>query len=195
MENNGKTVKCNACVHCWCFFPIFSIGMKAQTGKYKIKFKIDEIFTGMPNLNIIGIISQHSKNNQTIRTDMYNNMYNSTLRWDRELHDYIGWGSDGWKEHLHGVYCGCSWDENSCKNNIFRKNSFVYCNNNGNYKRGLPCWRQGDILVLEYNSDLSILSFSKGNDNGKLNADIKHLPKELTFYWFVGHHWDQMSLT
>ena len=43
--------------------------------------------------------------------------------------------------------------------------------------------------------DLSILSFCKENDNGKLDACIKNLPKDETFYWFVGHYYGELSLT
>ena len=36
-------------------------------------------------------------------------------------------------KHLpNGLYCG--YDDNSRENNIFRKNKFVYCSNNENYK-------------------------------------------------------------
>ena len=53
----------------------------------------------------------------------------------------------------------------------------------------------GDIIVLQYDSDKSILSFSKENDNGDLNSCIKNLPKNKTFYWFVGHCFGKMCLT
>ena len=55
--------------------------------------------------------------------------------------------------------------------------------------------KQGDIVVLVYDSDLSILYFSKENDGGKLDSYIKNLPNNLTFYWFVGHWSAKMSLT
>ena len=37
----------------------------------------------------------------------------------------------------------------------------------------IPTWKTNDITVLEYNSDLSILSFSKENDGGKLIECIR----------------------
>ena len=49
IENYGKTVTCNCysdgewLLNCHCFFATFSFGMKPQSGKYKIKFKIDRI--------------------------------------------------------------------------------------------------------------------------------------------------------
>ena len=50
----------------------------------------------------------------------------------------------------------------------------------------MPNINDSDTIVLEYNSDKAILYFSKENDNGLLDAYIKNLPKDLTFYWFVG---------
>ena len=46
IEIDGKRLKCNSMhVHfCHCFFVSFSFGMKPQSGKYKIKFKIDAIY-------------------------------------------------------------------------------------------------------------------------------------------------------
>ena len=55
--------------------------------------------------------------------------------------------------------------------------------------------KTGDIVVLEYDSNLSVLSFSKENDKGNLNSCIKHLPKNKIFYWFVGHYKGKMCLT
>ena len=53
----------------------------------------------------------------------------------------------------------------------------------------------GDIIILAYDSYKGILSFFKENDNGKLNAQIGNLPKENTFYWFVGHNLGKMCLS
>ena len=78
--------------------------------------------------------------------------------------------------------------------NIFVKCNFVYHSNNENYKNRLPPLTKGDIIVLQYDSDLSILSFSKENDNGKLDSSIKNLPKNETFCWFVGHSDGPMCL-
>ena len=94
----------------------------------------------------------------------------------------------------NGLYCG--YDHSSIKNNIFCKNSFIYGSNNDNYKEGLPGWQGNDIIILQYDSNLSILSFSKQNDNDKLDSYIKNLPKHVAFYWFVGQaRWEKMSLT
>ena len=94
------------------------------------------------------------------------------------------------------MYCGSpGLIDNSRKNNIFRKNKFVYKSINENFQYRLPRINNGDIIVLQYDSDKGILSFSKDNDNGKLDSCISNLPKDLTFYWFVGHFCGQMSLT
>ena len=77
---------------------------------------------------------------------------------------------------------------------FFSQNCFVYQSNNENYKNRLPGWQQDDIIILQYDTDLSILSFSKENDSGKLDACIKYLPKNEMFYWFVGHSFGRMRL-
>ena len=57
IENNGKTIKCYSNHLCACFYCSFSFGMKPNSGKYKIKFKINQI-EGYYFANIIGIISE-----------------------------------------------------------------------------------------------------------------------------------------
>ena len=64
-----------------------------------------------------------------------------------------------------------------------------------NYKDRLPGFESGDIIQLSYDSNNGILSFFKENDNDKLNAQISNLPKENTYYWFVGRCWGKMSLS
>ena len=192
-------MKCNAtcsengCINCCCFYSIFSFGMKPQSGKHKIKFKINQMFCGSW-ANAIGIIGDSSKNNEKIR----NNTIENNCLWDSDLYSYIGWSSsqNGYvnKTYLpNGLYCG--YRKSGVENNIFRKNNFIYCSNNENYKENLPLYKNGDIVVLEYDSNLSILHFSKENDNGKLNSCIKNLPKNETFCWFVGHFSGKMCLT
>ena len=77
IENNGKTLKCNN-GYCHCFFSLFSFGMKPQSGKYKIKFKINEI-SNRYFANIIGIITQNGKNkiNEQIKSNTNNNNNNN----------------------------------------------------------------------------------------------------------------------
>ena len=123
---------------------------------------------------------------------------NYVWHWDDEFYDYIGWNAtDSTKTHNsilpNGLYCG--WDNHSRQNNIFRKNNFIYSSNNKNYKEKLPGIQTNDIIILQYDSNMSTLSFSKENDNGKLDSYIKNLPNGLTFYWFVGHFVGQMCLT
>ena len=181
IENDGKILKCNRQYNtCYCLFTMFSIAMKPQSGNYKIKFKINEInndnFGG-----IVGIISSNCKNNDLIKkvlitNDKYNNRNQLNYRWYNQLSSFIGW---------------CGFDNN----NIFLQNKFIYVSNNENYKQRLPKFTTGDTIVLQYNSDLEILSFSKENDNGKLDSYIKNLPNDQTFHWFVGHFVGKMCLT
>ena len=193
IENNGKKLVCNHnswFTFCTCFFISYSFGMKPQSGKYKIKIKIDKI-DDLYRANMIGIISQHSKNNMIIKNNQNNY---KILEWWNQLDDYIGWGAHcGRGKLLHGLVCGNN--QLSCTNNIFRQNKFVYKSNNDNYKDKLPGIETGDIVILSYDSNNQILSFCKENDNGKLNAQISNLPKENTYYWFVGHMSGKMCLS
>ena len=166
--------------------------MKPRSGKYEIKIKIDEI-CGYSS-NIVGIVSQHSKNNIIIKHNGNNNR--KTLKWHHLLYDYIGWSARGNKDNTYlpnGLCCGNN--ESSRTNNIFRRNSFMYKSNNENYQTRLPPIKTGDIMILTYDSNNGILSFTKENDNSKLNAQIYNLPKGNTFYWFVGHIRGKMSLS
>ena len=193
IENNGKTAKCNYNINgiCDCFFSIFSIAMKPQSGTYKIKFKINEIDNNDYG-SIIGIISSNCKNNKKIQNDKnnINTFNNKSFSWYEEFNAFIGWCACDENDALlpSGLYCGLY-------ENIFHTNNWIYCSNNENYKQRLPGFYNNDIIVLQYNSYLSILSFSKENDNNKLDSYIKNLPKNETFYWFVGHSERKMHLT
>ena len=189
IENNGKTLKCNCrnIYNCWCFYSTFSCNMKPQSGKHKIKFKINKIYNHNYG-NIIGIISNNFKINENIMKK------DNNFKWE-DLCDYIGWSASDYDNNQrlpNGLYCG---PDKVMKNNIFHKNNFIYVSNNENYKKRLPLYKNGDTVVLEYDSDLSILYFSKENDNGELDACIKNLPKNETFCWFVGQCCGNMCLT
>ena len=224
IENNGKTIKCDCSGFCYCFYAIFSICMKPKSGKYKIKFKIDKMNNSLFG-NIIGIVSSNCKNNKKLKinedintnsntnnnnnnnnnnsndnnTNNNDNNKNSKKRkceWDNELDDYIGCSGNSQPNDTflpNGLYCG--YDIKSRKSNIFRENKFIYKSNNENYKESLTNINQGDILVLQYDSHLAKLSFSKENDGGTLDAYITNLPKDLTFHWLVGHGFGQLSVT
>ena len=195
IESNGKKLVCNCDGYCRCFFVSYSFGMKPQSGKYKIKIKINNINNGW-YANIIGIISQHSKNNKIIKNNQ--NYDFKTLRWWNQLDDYIGWSACGAKNDEllpNGLYCGSSQNESSIKNNIIRRNNFLYSSNNKYYPNDLPRIESGDIIQLSYDSNNGILSFNKENDNGKLNAQISNLPKENTYFWFVGQARGKMCLS
>ena len=181
IEKNGKCIKCHRDGTgglCFCCCVIYNFGMKPNCGIYKIKIKIDTICGGIGGLgNIIGIVSQ--------KIDGRN--------WFTSAENvYIGWGASHQSSSIipYGLLCG-----SHNKNNIFLKNKFSYVSNNNNYKERLPCLASGDIVVLSYASNSRILSFSKENDNGKLNACIKNLPSNTVFYWFVGHAIGKMSMT
>ena len=183
----------------FCFYGAFSFNydMKPNSGSYKIKFEVNKICKSWAN--IIGIISQTGKNDANKKTikrriegsDIDHNYYDN---WFCKFSDYIGWStSRDINKHLpNGLFCG--FDKN-LKTNIFRNNNFGYCSNNNHYPTRLPEIENGDIIILEYDSDLAILTFSKETDNGKLNSSIKNLPKENTYYWFIGHEMGKLSLT
>ena len=192
IDSNGKKLFCNCSYEaCRCFFCSYSFGMKPQSGKYDIKIKCDYIHNDWGNM--IGIVSQHSKNNKITQNSTNNDNDNYRLSWYNQLNDYIGWSAsddktDKWLPN--GLYCGAN--DTSIENNIFRKNNFVYKSNNENYKQRLPEIEKGDIIHLSYDSNNGILSFSKENDNGKLDAQISNLPTINTYYWFVAHYYDEM---
>ena len=168
--------------------------MKPKSGNYKIKFKINQIDNNYW-ANIIGIITETGKNNINIGNND-KNIKDSMWWWCNKLYNYIGWtacGHEYGKSLPNGLFGGLNDD--SIKNNIFRKNKFIYHSNNENYKNRLPRLENGNIIVLEYNSDLAILSFSKENDNGKLDSYIENLPTDETFYWFVGHFLGKLSVS
>ena len=193
IENYGKTVKCysNNNSPCDCFYTINKIAMKPMSGIYKIEIEINTIDI-KPSGNMLGITCE-KYNNHHNQIKMKNEKNNYT--WWMESSNYIGWSAcDRQDDNClpNGLLCGGN-DEN-IENNIFRKNNFIYKSNNDNYEERLPGWCKDDILSLEYNSDLNQLSFSKLNDN-KLNSQISNLPKDKTFYWFVGHYDGDMLLT
>ena len=197
IKNNGKTLVCNCGDDgCNCFYISYSFGMKPQSGIFKIKIKINNIYNTYAN--VIGIISQHSKNNEIIKNNQnnQNNDNDKTLYWYNHLYDYIGWSTCGSNNDTHlpnGLLCG--WNGSTIQNNVFRRNNFVYQSNNENYKNRLPPINSGDIIELSYDSNNGILLFCKENDNGKLNAQIYNLPTDNTYYWFVGHYLGKLCLS
>ena len=224
IENNGKKVVCNHNSGYWpcnCFFCCYSFGMKPQTGKYKIRFKINAVDNNYCG-NVIGIVSHNSKTNSIMENfSQHKNSNNTlarlltknTLSWGSQLNDYIGWsanGSNSDKKLVNGLYCGHGLlaDKTPTRQNIFRLNNFIYKSQNENYKKRLPRLEKGDIIQLSYDSDNAILSFSKEkqntssvlsffaqHDGGNLDAQISNLPKMNTYYWFVGHEHGKMSVS
>ena len=202
IENNGKTLKCNCSgsygqySRCYCFFCSYSFGMKPNSGKYQIKIQINRIDNDRSGLNIIGIISQNYKNNEKISEKL--NKENTNVYWQNEFYDYIGWSSRNKHTEDHGYLPNgllCGWHDNSLRNNIFRSKKFIYKSNNEYNKHKLDTIRNGDIIILSYDSDEGVLSFGKENDNGQQDSQISNLPKTNTFYWFVGHSSGKLSLT
>ena len=192
-SRHGKSVKCNwkddyQC--CRCFCTMSNNGMKPNSGIYSIKMKINKIDNRWNRGNIIGITSEKYDNNHK-KINYYANYYN----WFDQSNNYIGWSACDKQDDIelpNGLYCG--FGDNGRKNNIFRKNNFVYQSKNGNYKTRLPGFKDGDILVLSYDSVLNQLSFFKETDDGKLNSFIENLPKNMIFYWFVAH-WDKNPIS
>ena len=182
--NNGKTIKCNHSTdNCFCFY-LISFGMNPNCGIYTIKFKINDINNiGQPNA--IGITCNKYPTEKSSK-GFYNYWFYS--------HDYIAWsGYNAHSETLpNGLLCGMS--QKFQKNNIFIKSNVKYQSNNWYYRNRLPSIKSGDTIILQYNSNKNILSFFKLNDDA-LNSYIYDLPKNTTFYWFVGHYWDTMGIT
>ena len=184
--DNGKTFHCKYNGRgCSCFCRV-SFGMKPNSGTYKIKFKINNIYNKC-TVNAIGITcNTHKTNNSKSRYDDY--WYCS--------HDYIAWSS--WdnngkssKNVPSGLICGYSDDYQS--HNIFVLSNFKYMSNNNSYLQVLPFIKTGDVIEMFYDSNNNELSFSKSND-ALLNSKIVNLPKDKTFYWIVGHEYQQMSV-
>ena len=122
IQNGGKTIKCNySYTLCYCCYSAFSFGMKPQSGKYNIKFKINKI-SNLAWPNIVGITSENCENFDKTASMTNNN----TWQWFDQLFDYIGWSSSGDVNNQllpNGLYCGDN--DYSRKNNIFRNNNFV----------------------------------------------------------------------
>ena len=183
--DNGKTFQCKYDRGCYCFSRV-SFGMKPNSGKHKIKFKINKI-NNEDDGNAIGI---------TCNTRPTNNSQHEDNCWFFS-HDYIAWSS--WdnegiddKNVPNGLICG-RYDEYQ-SHNIFVLSKFKYMSNNNSYLKRLPFLKSGDIIELEYDSNNNRLSFFKSND-ALLNSQIINLPKDKTFYWIVGHCYEQMSVT
>ena len=187
IKNNGKTIGCcfnSNYVGCNCFFRI-NTPMGINSGVYRIKFYINSIKNDY--CNIIGITCNTNDKNNCQHSKLPNCWYYS--------HDYIGWSSFGQKDPYlpNGLLCG--YDDPFHNDNIFIKKEFKYQSNNPNhYLHRLPRLRPNDIVILTYDSDNGILWFGKENDD-KLDAFIKKLPRNQTFYWMVGHHYKPFAIT
>ena len=182
--DDGKTIKCSEHLNCPCFYRV-SFAMIPNSGIYSIKIKIDHVGKD-DSRNAIGITCNTHETNNSLKEE---NWYLSD--------DYIAWTA--WnnpynnKDKLkHGLLCG--YDKYLQVTNIFIQSKFVYKSNNEYYTTALPYIRTGDTVILQYDSNKNSLSFFKTNDK-KLNAQITNLPKDKTFYWFIGHCFRVMSMT
>ena len=61
--------------------------MKPQSGKHRIKFKINKINNTGSRANIVGIVSEKCKQIKNRNID------NFRWYWDDQLFDYIGWSA------------------------------------------------------------------------------------------------------
>ena len=189
INESGKTLECEWSNVCDCFYRV-NHAMTPKSGIYKIKMKIDEIYTNS-RLNVIGITCNVHPTNNSQHVNK-NRWYCST--------DYIGWSCNSrWDRQdkllRHGLLCG--FDEKCQKNNIFLQSGFEYHSNNNNYVERLPGFQRGDIILLKYDSNGSALYFSKCNHDNvdTLDSYICNLPKNQTFYWFVGHNYSYTKVT
>ena len=196
IDNSRRRIKCSHDICCYCFSSISSIGMNCNSGIYKIKLRIDKIDNNYSG-NIIGITSKRFSFGGM---SLFNN---GSYKWPKDCANCIGWSASNLKadaELPNGVYCRAG--------NIFRRGQlmFQYKSRNGKHSKRLPGYGSGDIIVLTYNSDLGQLSFGLfkkkfglfGGGNEKvssLDSYIYNLPRNLTFYWFFGHHTGPMGVT
>ena len=207
---NGKHIECNPQYgSCHCFSTITKHGMVCNSGIYTIKLKIDKINNDRGYGNMIGLTSDNFKNGGSESIDL-GTYANGKYDWRTQSLNWIGWSACGLEndERLpNGLYCGSG--DTGRTSNIFRVNKFKYKSRNGKYCQRLPVYKSGDIVVLIYNSDLGQLSFqlftkkeksnnNNNNDNEKvstLDSYIYNLPRDLTFYWFIGHQWERIGMT
>ena len=92
IKNNGQALTCNYedgwDDECGCFFCSYSFPMKPNSGKYKIKFRINDVENNSNRANMIGVVSHKSKPNKIVANGNNNRLY-----WWQELYDYIGWSA------------------------------------------------------------------------------------------------------
>ena len=193
-KNNGKTLKCNVSdkkMYCDCFYRINN-EMLPNSGIYRLRLLINKVTTNDSGINIIGI---------TCTLDDNNNVDPKGRPWWYS-NDYVGWSHVNGKirnceiPNGGGLYCSGSNDD--ARNNIFYKWNLKYKSNNEYYKYRLPGFIDNDIIILEYDSNQSILTFQKENksDDGELlNSYVYNLPNDRKLYWFVGHFLGKMSIT
>ena len=219
IEDDGKTLKCTANGGCYFFYSMFSamsdndekeqlFAMKPNSGIYTIKITIGDISGKNTNANVIGIIGADA-GTASGDDSKDNNDDDDDDDWYTNSCDYLGWSTSS-KDDVnlpYGLLCG--GDYSSMMNSIFRRGGkkgkvgFRYKSKNDNYKSRLPCINSGDRIVLTYNSNLNVLSFSKEhkkeeeekNDKVELNSYVCDLPKKTTFFWFVGHSRGKMTVT
>ena len=203
IDKIGKCVKCNHNGVCFCFSTINKYGMVCNSGIYKIKLKIDKIYNDPGHMHASGNMIGLTSDNFGDSWDDKNGLYD----WRTDSLNWIGWSANDRKDDTklpNGLFCGHG--DSGRASNIFRVSGFKYKSRNDKYSDRLPVYRSGDIVVLLYNSDLGQLSFQLfkqkfgwfGNSNeeiSSLDSYIYKLPRDLTFYWFVGHQYQPMSIT
>ena len=216
ISNNGRRFECHHNHDFFgflCFSSIIKCGMICNSGIYQIKLKIDKIDNSSPGYgNIVGLTSDNFGDG-SIALGQYNGEYDWTLN----SFNWIGWSGCDREDDVrlpNGLYCGAG-SADSRADNIFRVSGFKYLSRNGRYSKRLPGYGSGDIISLIYNSDLGQLSFklfrnkntntNNTNNNGSSNENIEevslldsyiyNLPRDLTFYWFIGHWRKPMSVT
>ena len=193
IDKSGTSFKCYHRYTCCCFSTIVGNGMVCNSGIYKIKLKIDKISNAWRG-NMMGLTSDNFIDGSI---DLAKN---GTYDWmGPNCYNWIGWAADDSKDNVkvpNGLYCG-SYDSGR-QNNIFRVNGFKYVSRSGKHSSRLPGYDSGDVVVMIYNSDLGQLSFKLFKENeqvSKVDSYIDNLPRGLTFYWFFGHIYGQMSIT
>ena len=139
------------------------IWYETNSGKYKIKFKINNIYNESRSaVNAIGITCNTHDTNKSRYND-----------WWHCSRDYIAWSSMDKRRKNEKppsrLICGCYPKYQS--KNIFVLPKFQYISASNSYLQGLPSYKSGDIIEMLYDSNNNSLSFFKSNDKS-LNSTI-----------------------
>ena len=161
-------LKCGYPNNCGCFFRS-TVAMIPKSGIYTIKFKVNQIDDSF-GYNVIGISCNQDRSNNSQFCDLW---YYSN--------EYIGWCVNG-----RLLYGG-----DRCRStNIFYKNKFIHHDQNNYFQI-----RNGKTITFIYDSYSTKILMDNSDNQLLSNSSISNLPKDKTFYWFIGHYGGKLSIT